>query len=61
MVVSEPLVHATLLGEALEHGPVAVFVFDEDLRYVAVAGASARGAGVASGVAATVIAAGVLR
>ena len=36
MVVSEPLVHATLLGEALEHGPVAVFVFDEELRYVAV-------------------------
>jgi PAS domain S-box-containing protein len=36
MVVSEPLVHATLLGEALEHGPVAVFVFDEQLRYVAV-------------------------
>jgi PAS domain S-box-containing protein len=36
MVVSDPLVHATLLGEALEQGPVAVFVFDEELRYVAV-------------------------
>jgi PAS domain S-box-containing protein len=33
---SHPLIQASLLGEALEYGPVAVFVFDDDLRYVAV-------------------------
>jgi PAS domain-containing protein len=30
------LLQITLLGEALERGPVAVFVFDESGRYVAV-------------------------
>jgi PAS domain S-box-containing protein len=34
--VSEPLIQATLLGEAIEHGPVAVFVADEHGKYVAV-------------------------
>lgn len=33
---SEPLLQATLLGEAVEHAPVGVFVFDEEGRYVAV-------------------------
>jgi PAS domain S-box-containing protein len=36
MGVHEPLVQISLVGEAIEHGPVAVFVFDDDLRYVAV-------------------------
>lgn len=36
MGVSEPLIQASLLGEAVEHGPAAVFVADEDGRYVAV-------------------------
>ena len=30
MGVSEPLIQASLLGEAVEHGPAAVFVADED-------------------------------
>jgi PAS domain S-box-containing protein len=34
--VSEPLVQASLLGEAIDAGPVAVMVADEDGRYVAV-------------------------
>jgi PAS domain S-box-containing protein len=34
--VADPLIQATLLAEALEHGPVAVFVLGDDLRYVAV-------------------------
>ena len=34
--VSEPLIQASLLGEAVEHGPVAVFLADEHGRYVAV-------------------------
>jgi PAS domain S-box-containing protein len=34
--VSEPLIQASLLGEAIEHGPVAVFVADEHGKYVAV-------------------------
>jgi PAS domain S-box-containing protein len=34
--VSDPLIQASLLGEAVEHGPVAVFVADENARYVAV-------------------------
>jgi PAS domain S-box-containing protein len=34
--VAEPLVQVGLVGEALEAGPVAVFVFADDLRYVAV-------------------------
>ena len=32
---SEPLLQMTLLGEAVEHAPVGVFVFDEQGRYVA--------------------------
>jgi len=36
MGVSEPLIQASLLGEAVEHGPAAVFVADEEGRYVAV-------------------------
>jgi PAS domain S-box-containing protein len=36
MGVAEPLVQVGLVGEALEAGPVAVFVFADDLRYVAV-------------------------
>jgi PAS domain S-box-containing protein len=36
MGVSEPLIQASLLGEAVEHGPAAVFVADENGRYVAV-------------------------
>lgn len=36
MAVADPRVQTGLLGEALEHGPVAVLVFDDDLRYVAV-------------------------
>jgi len=36
MGVSEPLIQASLLGEAVEHGPAAVFVADEDGQYVAV-------------------------
>jgi PAS domain S-box-containing protein len=34
--VSEPLVQASLLGEAIDPGPVAVMVADEDGRYMAV-------------------------
>jgi len=34
--VSEPLIQASLLGEAIEHGPVAVFVADEYGKYVVV-------------------------
>src|SRR5204863_4482792 len=33
---SEPLLQISLLGEAVEHAPVGIFVFDEDGRYVAV-------------------------
>ena len=36
MSVSEPLVQASLLGEAIDPGPVAVLVADEEGRYVAV-------------------------
>ena len=36
MGVSEPLIQTSLLGEAIENGPVAVFVADEHGRYVAV-------------------------
>ena len=32
---SEPLLQMTLLGEAVEHAPVGIFVFDEQGRYVA--------------------------
>ncbi|TML59176.1 MAG: PAS domain S-box protein [Actinobacteria bacterium] len=31
----EPLLQMTLLGEAVEHAPVGVFVFDEQGRYLA--------------------------
>ena len=33
---AEPLIQASLLGEAVDSGPVAVFVADEQMRYVAV-------------------------
>jgi PAS domain S-box-containing protein len=36
MGVSEALIQASLLGDAIEHGPVAVFVADEHGKYVAV-------------------------
>jgi PAS domain S-box-containing protein len=36
MAVHEPLVQISLVGEAIDHGPIAVFVFDDELRYVAV-------------------------
>jgi len=32
---SEPLVQSVLLGEAMEHAPVAILVADEEMRYVA--------------------------
>ncbi len=35
-VGSEPLIQITLLGEAIDGAPVAVFVFDETGRYAAV-------------------------
>ena len=28
------LIHSALVGEALEHGPIAVFVFDDEGRYL---------------------------
>jgi PAS domain S-box-containing protein len=34
--VTHDLVQKSLVGEALEHGPVAVFVADDDGRYLAV-------------------------
>jgi PAS domain S-box-containing protein len=33
--VGQPLVQASLLGEAIDGGPVAVFVADEDMRFLA--------------------------
>jgi PAS domain S-box-containing protein len=30
------LIHSALVGEALEHGPIAVFVFDDEGRYLSV-------------------------
>ena len=30
------LIHSALVGEALEHGPIAVFVFDDEGRYLTV-------------------------
>jgi PAS domain S-box-containing protein len=33
---AEPLIQASLLGEAVDPGPVAIFVADEQMRYVAV-------------------------
>jgi PAS domain S-box-containing protein len=35
MSTSEPLVQSVLLGEAIEHAPVAILVADEEMRYVA--------------------------
>jgi PAS domain S-box-containing protein len=35
MSTSEPLVQTVLLGEAVEHAPVAILVADEEMRYVA--------------------------
>jgi PAS domain S-box-containing protein len=35
---SERLIQIALLGEAVDHAPIAVFVFDADGRYVAVNG-----------------------
>ena len=40
--VSEPLIQASLLGEAIENGPAAVFVADEHGKYVAVNQAACR-------------------
>jgi PAS domain S-box-containing protein len=34
--VTEPLIQASLIGDALDKGPALVFVADEDMRYVAV-------------------------
>jgi PAS domain S-box-containing protein len=34
--VSQPLVQASLIGEAIDHGPALVFVADDEMRYVAV-------------------------
>jgi PAS domain S-box-containing protein len=34
--VAQPLVQASLVGEAIDRGPVAVFVADDEMRYVAV-------------------------
>ena len=36
MTVAEPLIQASLIGEALDAGPALVFVADENMRYVAV-------------------------
>jgi PAS domain S-box-containing protein len=36
MNVAQPLVQASLLGEAIDAGPALVFVADEEMRYVAV-------------------------
>jgi PAS domain S-box-containing protein len=33
--VSEPLVQTVLLGDAVEHAPVAILVSDDEMRYVA--------------------------
>jgi PAS domain S-box-containing protein len=36
MSVAEPLVQASLVGEAIDRGPVAVFVSDDEMGFVAV-------------------------
>ncbi len=36
MSVAEPIIQTGLLGEAIDHGPVAVFVADDDMCFVAV-------------------------
>jgi PAS domain S-box-containing protein len=33
---ADPLIQASLLGEAVDTGPVAIFVADEQMRYIAV-------------------------
>jgi PAS domain S-box-containing protein len=35
MSVSEPLIQSVLLGDAMEHAPLAILVADEEMRYVA--------------------------
>jgi PAS domain S-box-containing protein len=35
MSTSEPLVQSVLLGEAVEHAPVAILVADDEMHYVA--------------------------
>jgi PAS domain S-box-containing protein len=35
MGVSEPLIQTVLLGDAVEHAPVAILVSDDEMRYVA--------------------------
>jgi PAS domain S-box-containing protein len=45
MSVSEPLIQASLIGEALDRGPALVFVADEDMRYVAVNALAAEAVG----------------
>ena len=35
MSISEPLMQSVLIGEAVEHAPVAILVVDEEGRYVA--------------------------
>ena len=36
MSVAEPLIQASLIGEAVDNGPAAIFVADEEGRYIAV-------------------------
>ena len=36
LTAAEPLIQASLLGEAVDGGPLAIFVADEQMRYVAV-------------------------
>ena len=40
MNVADELIQASLIGEAVDNGPVAVFVLDEDRRFVAVSRAA---------------------
>ena len=41
MSVSEPLIQASLLGEAIDHAPLAVLVAHESMRYVVASAAAA--------------------
>ena len=36
IAAAEPLIQASLLGEAIDAGPLAVFVFDDAMQYIAV-------------------------
>ncbi|HVM17120.1 MAG TPA: PAS domain-containing protein [Gaiellaceae bacterium] len=36
MNVAQPLIQASLIGEAIDAGPILVFVADEEMQYVAV-------------------------